>query len=48
MYATAAKKILERPAEGGTLGELACLLGQEGFTAYCQAHGIKLQLSLVR
>jgi hypothetical protein len=48
MYATTAKKILERPAEGGTLGELACLLGQEGFTAYCQVHGIKLQLSLVR
>jgi len=35
---------LDRPAEGGTLGELSCLYSQAQFLQYCKKKNIKLGL----
>ena len=48
MYNLQARKILLEPAEGGTLGELSCLLSETDFIAYCKAHKIKINLQPVR
>lgn len=48
MYCVQARKLMLQPAEGGTLGELSCLLSESDFVAYCKANGVKLNLQPVK
>ena len=48
MYNLQIRKLLLQPAEGGTLGELSCLLSQDEFLAYCKAKNVKINLQPVR
>ncbi len=48
MYCVQARKLMLQPAEGGTLGELSCLLSESDFVAYCKAHSIKINLQPVK
>ena len=48
MYCVQAKRLLMKEVEGGTLGELSCLLPESDFVAYCKAHNIKINLQLVK
>jgi hypothetical protein len=47
-YAIQIRKVLDRKAEGGTLGELSCLLPESDFFAYCKANRIGIDLVQVR